>query len=73
MDLKKVKSSTIDELGYDPATSTMRVKFKTGGVYDYDQVTPQVFTEMAGAKSVGGYFHKKIRTKFKHSKIGEKS
>lgn len=33
MDMKPVKSSSIDEVGHDPETQTLAVKFKNGGTF----------------------------------------
>lgn len=39
----------------------LRVRFKDGSVYDYKGVTEALFAELMKAKSVGGFFAKKIK------------
>ncbi|MFT4008798.1 MAG: KTSC domain-containing protein [Nocardioidaceae bacterium] len=37
------RSRALGEVGYDPATRTLRVHFRGGGIYDYADVAPEVF------------------------------
>ncbi|MFT4263928.1 MAG: KTSC domain-containing protein [Nocardioides sp.] len=37
------RSKALEYAGYDPATGTLRVRFRRGGVYDYLDVPPEVF------------------------------
>lgn len=37
------RSRALDEVGYDAATRTLRVRFRHGGLYDYLDVPPEVF------------------------------
>jgi len=41
MEYKKVESSNIAEVGYDPATQTLEVIFKNGRIYEYAGVDQQ--------------------------------
>lgn len=63
----KVKSSTIQEVKYDPVTKALDVIFKSGGHYSYSGVSEEKYNSMISAKSVGSYFHSNI--KGKHSAI----
>lgn len=55
-----VASSQIAEIGYDPGTSTMAVRFpkKDGSVslYHYANVTQKEFDTFKGAESIGRHF-----------------
>jgi hypothetical protein len=46
MNLHAVVSTNVLAVGYDPATQTLRVQFRSGGVYDYFGVAPDVFEQM---------------------------
>ncbi len=46
MDMVPVVSGSLRKVGYDPATRTLRVAFSSGGVYDYFDVTPDLFEEL---------------------------
>ena len=58
---KRVDSSVIAEVGYDDERALLEVEFKTGRVYHYLDVPPEVFEELIAADSVGGYFNEQIR------------
>lgn len=64
-----VKSSNVRAVGYDPATSTLRVEFTSGGVFDYSNVPQSVATELMDADSVGRYFAANVRGKFGHAPV----
>ena len=49
-------SSNIESVSYDVDDRKMRVKFLTGGLYEYDRVFPQQFAEIVSASSVGSQF-----------------
>ncbi|MFT4081634.1 MAG: KTSC domain-containing protein [Nocardioides sp.] len=38
------RSKALAEVGYDPDLRCLRVRFRTGGLYDYLDVPPEVFT-----------------------------
>lgn len=62
-----VESSQITEIGHDPNTNTLAVRFQPragetrGGLYHYAGVDAELFATLAGASSVGSFFHNKIR------------
>jgi hypothetical protein len=37
------RSKALDAVGYDARSGTLRVRFRSGGLYDYDGVPPEVF------------------------------
>lgn len=55
------ESSAIKAHSYDPATRKMRVTFKTGGTYEYDDVPPERYVSFTGAHSMGEFHNKRIR------------
>lgn len=56
-----VKSSNLKSVGYDPTTQKLEVEFKSGGVFCYDNVSPQEHADLMSAGSIGSYFHQNIR------------
>jgi hypothetical protein len=72
MNMKKVKSFTIDSVGHNPDTNTLRVRFLNGVEYDYANVNAEQHAAFIGAESVGSHFHANIKGKFEHSKLGGK-
>ncbi len=69
MEYQEVKSSHIAEVGYDEASQTLGVKFKTGQHYVYEGVHPIVHKEMLAAESPGKYFHSNVRNIFQTKRI----
>lgn len=60
-----VRSSNIADLGYDPATRELRVRFAKGGLFSYADVPQEEYDALRQASSIGSYFSSKIRPKFK--------
>jgi hypothetical protein len=69
MERTPVESSQLVSVGYDPATSTLEIEFKGGGIYQYFDVSPEVHKAFIEAESLGRYFGKEIRGKFKFEKL----
>lgn len=65
-------SSTIEAIGYDPATQLLKVKFKSGGTYHFESVPADAHHRLTAAESVGKHFHKHIKGAFKSMKQEEK-
>lgn len=56
-----VESSNIVALKHDETTQKLSVKFKTGAVYDYENVPKDVFSNVLNAASVGRTFNELIK------------
>jgi len=59
-----VESSNLKAIGYDQATQTLQVDFKSGKRYQYQSVPPDVFAEFQAAESVGKFFAARIKGEF---------
>jgi hypothetical protein len=46
MTMHPVISTNVLAVGYDPQTHTLRVRFRSGGTYDYYAVSPDLFEQM---------------------------
>ena len=64
-----VASSNLQSFRYDEATNTLTVRFRSGGVYRYDDVPADVVDEMRWAESRGRYFHRYIRYGYSYTQI----
>lgn len=64
--LKKVKSSNIAAVGWEPF---LVIKFKGGGIYIYKGVPEKMYEKFLKAKSKGKFFFKNIKGKFEFEKI----
>lgn len=63
MNLTSVNSSAIRAVGYDGYTLT--VEFHTGRVYDHPGVPYQVYLELMNASSMGAYYNRHIRGRYR--------
>ena len=66
MKMHAVTSSQIREIGHDPETNTLAVRFNTGSLYHYAGVNAKQFDEFKGAKSIGSHFGKHFKKNEKH-------
>ena len=69
INMKPVKSSNIKAVGYDELKMILRVQFYSGGTYEYKDVPRKIWMDFITSKSLGKYFYKKIRDKYKTTKI----
>jgi len=68
MSLVPVDSSNLAAAGYDRASQTLRVLFKSGHMHDYVEVPPSTWGLFQKAESKGKFYAAEIRGKF----VGEK-
>lgn len=63
--LTPVVSSQIHAVGFEPATGTLAIQFKSkagpGNVYHYANFTQEKFDAFKGAESIGSHFGKFIK------------
>ena len=62
-------SSVISSMYYDAASSTLRVIFVSGMIYDYKNVPESVFKMMKAATSKGTFLNQQIKGKYHFEKI----
>ena len=60
-EMKKVESSQIHSIGYDPEAKELHVEFKTGARYSYADVPASLWRDFDESKSKGTFFHKLIK------------
>lgn len=66
-----VESSSIASIGYEPETATLIVEFRTGALYEYPGVSPEIHHAFLAAESKGAHFNRFIKGRFAFAKIGE--
>ena len=62
-------SSVVSNMTYDAMTSTLRIQFVSGLVYDYKNVPLEIFQLMKTSGSKGTYLNKYIKGNYKFKKI----
>lgn len=72
MNLVRVESSQLKEVGYDVKRQKLVIRFHNGDkLYRYDNVPKSTFSGLMDAESLGSYFNANIRTKFQYRPIAE--
>lgn len=63
----KVQSSNLSEIDYDG--SSLTITFRSGHVWKYANVPPEIWEDFQKAESPGGFFHKNIRGVFEGTNV----
>lgn len=69
-----VDSSQVTAVGYDIHNKKLEIEFKTGSVYVYENVEPEIHGAMMTAESLGKYFGQVIKAdpvKYPFTKVEE--
>ena len=69
MVLEKVTSSSIDSIGYDPASQMLFIRFAAGTIYGYEQVPVEVYDNLLNSASKGIFFSQNIRGRYNYNKL----
>ena len=64
MNLQLVNSSNLHMVGYDKEEAVLRIVFKTGAIYDYQNVPPAIYQALNASVSKGTFFSRFIKNKF---------
>ena len=62
--MKRVFSSNVEQVGFDPTTHVLTVVYRTGRVVEYAGVPDNVGNSVVEAPSVGEALHNSIRGKY---------
>jgi hypothetical protein len=69
MERKRISSSKIRAIGYDPKTQTLEVEFNDGRVMAYSGVSQEVHRRFMAAPSPVSFFEDKIEEDYKGQRI----
>ena len=64
-----VDSSMINKYVYNFATKTLKVEFKSGSLYEYNNVEADLYDELCKSESTGKFFNEKIKNNFEHTQL----
>lgn len=65
-----VKSSNLASVGYDLESSILEIEFNHGGIYQYFNVSENIYNGLINASSHGQYFDKNIKkANYRYQKI----
>jgi hypothetical protein len=64
-----VNSSNIYSVGYDKTYKILEIEFHSGGIYQYSNISYDIYNQLMNASSKGQFFHRFIRDKYPTKKI----
>lgn len=64
-------SSVVSAIHYYPDTSTLRIVFVSGMVYDYEKVPEKVYKKMKAATSKGNFLNHHIKGMYDYKKVND--
>lgn len=64
-----VDSSDLNAVSYDSTSSTLFVKFNSGGTYEYYDVPESVYQDLMSAPSLGRFLASRIKGNYKYRQI----
>jgi hypothetical protein len=67
---KQVTSSQMKYVYYNTETKEMVITFNNDKKYCYSEVPDEVYEALINAESIGSYFIKNVKTKYKYQLIG---
>ena len=70
MNRQSVASSTIVAIGYDEPSQTLEVEFNTGAVYQYYNVSLNLFEQLMQSASKGQFLAYQIKNAYPYSRVG---
>ena len=69
MERKRVNSSKIRAVGYDPKSQTLEVEFSDGRLLAYSGVSPEVHRQLMAAPSATSFFEDKIDENYSSKRL----
>ena len=67
MELRKVKSSNIDSVGYE--NENLYIQYQSGAIYKYKNVPKIIYESLMDSDSKGRYMNSSIKTKFEYERL----
>ena len=64
-----VSSSNVASVGYDLKTQTLEVEFQNGNVYQYFDVTQDVYDGLMSAESKGKFLNAQIKGCYRYARV----
>jgi hypothetical protein len=61
MKRQPVKSTNVKSVGYDAEEKVLEVEFRSGGVYQYAGVQPEMYADLLEAESIGRFVSQVVR------------
>lgn len=69
MEREPVRSSALASIGYDPEARVLEVEFRSGKVYQYLEVPPELHAWLMRVENKGGLLNRKIEGSYEFRRI----
>ena len=69
MERKKVNSSYIRSIGYDPNAQILEIEFNSGNISQYSRVSSEIHRKLMNAPSLVSFFRDNIEEQFSAKRI----
>jgi hypothetical protein len=63
------ESSNVQTIYYNDTLHHLTVRFRSGGLYEYMMVAPDIIAQWTQAESKGRFFHTTIKDKYPYKRI----
>lgn len=73
MERRPVDSTSVASAGYDAAGRVLEVEFRSGGLYAYLDVPPEVFCDLLAAESAGGFVNRVVKPRFRYRRLARRT
>lgn len=67
--MHEVESSNIKSIGYETETKTLKVEYKSGYLYEYDNVPANVFDDLLESVSKGKYMNQVVKGQYNGRRV----
>jgi hypothetical protein len=69
MERKRINSSRIRSVGYDPKAQVLEIEFSDGKIVSYRGVSPEVHRQFANAPSPVSFYEDKIAENYPETRV----
>lgn len=69
MERIKVESSSIKSIGYNVRLQILEIEFTRGAIYQYKNVSYEIYHNLTNAESIGKYFAQYIKNNYEFEQI----
>ena len=69
MEREPVRSSALTSVGYDPEARVLEVEFRSGKIYQYLDVSPELHAWLMRIENKGGFLNRKIDGHFEFRRV----
>lgn len=67
--MHEVESSNVKAVGYEAESKTLKVEYKSGLMYEYENVPANVFDELLESASKGKYMNQNIKGQYNGRRV----